>query len=137
MPTDPQIRLGDAVREHLASLLSHHLAMGRLTINEFEERIDAALNARTRADVSDLLSDLPSEPAPISTAAPRARTPWAPWALTGVICLLVWSATSLVQGHPLRFWPGWVIGPWGAVLLARRWRQRPQRHPHRHTDQRP
>ncbi|WP_246393843.1 hypothetical protein [Pseudonocardia pini] len=42
---------------------------------------------------------------------------WAPWLATTVICLVIWVATSLGAGHPLYFWPIWVAGPWGAMLL--------------------
>jgi hypothetical protein len=34
--------------------------------------------------------------------------------------LTIWLATSLSAGGPIYFWPIWVIGPWGAVLLAGR-----------------
>jgi len=32
--------------------------------------------------------------------------------------LVIWAATSLATWEFLYFWPVWVIGPWGAVLLA-------------------
>lgn len=125
--TDPlEIRIGDADREHLANLLGQHFAMGRLTMSEYQERLDAIYAARTRVDTTDLLADLPTEPTPTPDDGPTRRlertprTRWTPWALTGALCLLVWIITSLVQGRPLAFWPGWVIGPWGIALLARR-----------------
>ena len=34
------------------------------------------------------------------------------------IVLAIWAATSLATWEFLYFWPVWVIGPWGAVLLA-------------------
>lgn len=132
MPVQPEVRIGDAEREHLASLLGQHFAMGRLTMSEYQERLDAIYAARTRADTADLLADLPTEPIPADAPARQPgrspRTKWTPWALTGAICLLVWIITSLAQGRPLAFWPGWVIGPWGIALLARRYAS-----PHHHT----
>lgn len=131
-PDPPEIRIGDAEREHLANLLGQHLAMGRLTMSEYQERLDAIYAARTRADTTDLLADLPTEPTPADAPTRHPgrspRTRWTPWALTGAICLLVWIITSLVQGRPLAFWPGWVTGPWGIALLARRYAP-----PHHHT----
>lgn len=125
MPDQPQIRISDAEREHLASLLGQHFAMGRLTISEYQDRIAAVYAARTRADTTDLLADLPTEPSPADAPARQPerspRTRWTPWALTGAICLLAWITVSLAQGRPLAFWPGWVIGPWGIALLARRY----------------
>jgi hypothetical protein len=37
--------------------------------------------------------------------------------MLSAICLVVWVATSLGSGHPLYFWPVWVAGSWGALLL--------------------
>ncbi len=31
---------------------------------------------------------------------------------------MIWTATSLATWDFRYFWPIWVIGPWGAVLLA-------------------
>jgi hypothetical protein len=138
MPSErPEMPIGEAEREHVASLLGRHFAKGRLTITEYEDRLDAVYAARTRADATDLLADLPAEPrshdeavrAPVRTR----RTPWTPWALTGAICLLAWVTTSLAQGRPLGFWPGWAVGPWGIVLLARRWAPPDDHCAHRHT----
>lgn len=125
------MRISDTDREHLAIRLGQHFAAGRLTMSEYQDRLDAVYAARTRADTSKLLADLPTDPQPPDPIA-RARPPqprWAPWALTGAICLLVWITTSLVQGRPLEFWPAWVIGPWGIVLLTRRQRAD---QPHKH-----
>jgi hypothetical protein len=38
---------------------------------------------------------------------------------TSLIVLTIWAATSLANWEFSYFWPVWVIGPWGAVLLAR------------------
>ena len=44
---------------------------------------------------------------------------WRSWASTAAIVLTIWAVTSLANWEFLYFWPIWVIGPWGAVLLAR------------------
>ena len=44
------------------------------------------------------------------------RAAWTSWAVTAAIVLTVWLATSIASGW-VYFWPMWVIGPWGAVLL--------------------
>jgi hypothetical protein len=69
--------------------------------------------------------------APSPTPAPRTDTSPAPWAggwdqshswrawlTTSLIVLTIWAATSLASWEFHYFWPVWVIGPWGAVLLA-------------------
>ena len=129
----PTLRIGDAEREHAVAALGRHLSVGRLTMAEFENRLDTAYAATTRAELDAVLADLPattrpSPPPPQPAPSPgEAWAPWAPgncraswvgWMLTGALCLLVWTATSAAQGHLHYFWPFWVIGPWGAVLVV-------------------
>ena len=59
MPSESQIRASDADRDHAASLLQEHHAAGRLTAEEFTERMEAALRARTLGELDELLADLP------------------------------------------------------------------------------
>jgi hypothetical protein len=124
MTSDSTLRVGDVEREQVATVLGEHLSAGRLAISEFESRLDTLYAARTRGELDAVLADLPTTPLfgpgpQPPRLGPRAGPWWTPWALTGVICLLVWLTVSLIQGHPLYFWPVWVIGPWGAVLLVR------------------
>jgi hypothetical protein len=51
--------MSDADRERVVGWLNSALAEGRLTLAEFEERLDAVLRARTYADVEPHLADLP------------------------------------------------------------------------------
>ncbi len=59
MPGDPRIRASDADRDRVTALLREHHAAGRLTAEEFGERMDAALNAKTLGELDELLADLP------------------------------------------------------------------------------
>jgi len=71
---DDRLRASDADREHVIARLRDHFAEGRLTHDELDERITAALSAKTFGDLRVLMADLPG-PAPASTAAstlPRA-----------------------------------------------------------------
>ena len=68
-PTRPSwpgadIRIGDAERTEVADRLARHFSDGRLDEAEFGERLDQAMRAKTMADLSRLLTDLPGEPAP-------------------------------------------------------------------------
>lgn len=132
-PPDRSLRASDAERERVVEALAEHSAAGRLTLTELDERADAAYAAVTLAELDRVLVDLPelrsrtgAAPAPPlarrreEVARRLAVTPAGPatsWALTAVICLAVWVATSLASGGPAYFWPIWVIGPWGLVLL--------------------
>ena len=55
---DP-LRIGDAERSRAAQLLSEHMAEGRLTQPEFDERLSVALTAKTAAELEPLFLDLP------------------------------------------------------------------------------
>jgi Domain of unknown function (DUF1707) len=57
------MRVGDAERDAAANELREHFASGRLTQDELNERLDRALGAKTRGDLSGLFSDLPSSTA--------------------------------------------------------------------------
>jgi hypothetical protein len=53
------IRASDADREAVIERLSRSFAQGRLTAEEFEERVAKACEARTTAELKMLISDLP------------------------------------------------------------------------------
>lgn len=52
-------RVSDTERSEIADLLAKHYADGRLDQVEFNERVDQAMKAKTRADFRGLLDDLP------------------------------------------------------------------------------
>jgi hypothetical protein len=68
----PALRASDADRERTATLLREAAGDGRLTVEELDERLDAAYAARTRAELEPLLADV-QDPATAATAA-AART---------------------------------------------------------------
>lgn len=54
-----EMRVGDADREATAAELREHYASGRLTLDELNQRLDQALAAKTRADLTACTRDLP------------------------------------------------------------------------------
>jgi hypothetical protein len=72
-PRDPDLRVSQAERDEVAAALARHFADGRLTVEEYEERVEAALSATTGHDLDPVLVDLPADP-PAATVSP-ARTP--------------------------------------------------------------
>jgi hypothetical protein len=133
---DPQMRAADTDRDAVAHRLGEHMTAGRLTVAEYEDRVARAYAAKTYGELAELTHDLPSgrpaaRPAPQPAAAgacgpwtgPRTssswrRAAWSSWAGTALVVTTIWLLTSLSSGAFLYFWPIWVIGPWGAVLLA-------------------
>jgi hypothetical protein len=67
----PALRISDAERERAVRLLGEHHAVGRLTYEEFVERMDRAYEARTHEQLDGLTADLPATPAP--QARPQKR----------------------------------------------------------------
>lgn len=146
---DPQLRAADRDREAVATTLGRALAEGRLSVDEYEERLATAYAARTYGELAGLTADLPGAapvqpvPAPERAHAPHPagacgpapwmrdgmRAIWGPWLATALIVTTIWLATSIGNGRFEYFWPVWVIGPWGAVLLARTLTGGPGHHP--------
>jgi uncharacterized integral membrane protein len=131
------LRAGDTDRAAVAAALGRHMADGRLTVAEYDERVARAYAARTYGELAVLTADLPAanagravSPAGRETTAPvQACGPmavgrrgsagsWAAWRRTAIIVLCIWAITSVASAQFSYFWPIWVIGPWGAVLLA-------------------
>lgn len=59
MAGQPSLRIGDAERESVAAELREHYASGRLTLDEFSQRLDAVFAAKTQRDLQRITSDLP------------------------------------------------------------------------------
>jgi DUF1707 SHOCT-like domain len=59
MASQPSLRIGDTEREAVAAELREHYARGRLTLAEFNQRLDAAFAAKTQRDLTRITSDLP------------------------------------------------------------------------------
>ncbi|HEX6522706.1 MAG TPA: DUF1707 domain-containing protein [Streptosporangiaceae bacterium] len=60
------LRASDADRDQVMDVLRAAAGDGRLTAEEFEERLEAALSARTFGDLAALTADLVAAPAPLS-----------------------------------------------------------------------
>ena len=71
---DDRIRTSDADRDRVTARLRDHVAEGRLTADELDERVAAALNAKTFGDLRRVMADLP-EPAPAPLRAKPTPPP--------------------------------------------------------------
>ncbi|MFE2743156.1 DUF1707 domain-containing protein [Streptomyces scopuliridis] len=56
----PDTRASDAERERVAERLREAVAEGRLDMEEFDERLEAAFKARTHGELAPLVRDLPA-----------------------------------------------------------------------------
>jgi len=58
---DMDLRVGDRDRDDVARSLRQHCAAGRLSVEEFDERVEAAYRAITRRELLAVTSDLPTD----------------------------------------------------------------------------
>jgi Domain of unknown function (DUF1707) len=64
MSSVSDLRVGDAERDAVADRLRESFAQGRLTMDEFNDRLSAALAATTQRELSQLTRDLPHTSVP-------------------------------------------------------------------------
>jgi hypothetical protein len=67
------MRVSDADRAEIADRLAKHYSDGRLDQAEFDQRLDQAMRAKTRADLMGLLTDLPEDRPQGGPQSPQAR----------------------------------------------------------------
>jgi Domain of unknown function (DUF1707) len=60
MATASGLRIGDADREAAAAALREHYAAGRLTLDEFQHRLELVFAAKTEGDLAAITRDLPA-----------------------------------------------------------------------------
>jgi hypothetical protein len=95
-------RVSDADRNQVIDQLKRHTADGRLTLEEFEERVGETMTARTAGQLRTVLRELP----PLQTGAPmvarRGRFP-VPLVFVGIFFLLAWGHPVFLLVIPLAF----------------------------------
>lgn len=115
----PEIRASDAERERVATQLREHAAEGRLDVDELDERLQQAYDARTRGDLEKLTADLPAAPPPKPPPPTVRDRGWGLAERAGsyvgvmVILIIIWAVTG--AGYPWFIWPA--IG-WGLALVT-------------------
>jgi len=143
MSSDMSIRASDADRDQASAALREHLAAGRLTTEEFDERLDKAYAAKTIGDLDRLMADLPAvgpsalpegsldrtdarpplTPRGLSRPpetgqgrfSPAWRAAWGSWLGITLFLLVIWLASG-ASGGP---WFLWVAAALGALMLGR------------------
>jgi hypothetical protein len=148
MPGDPRLRASDADRERAAQLLREHHAVGRLTAEEFEGRLEQVFNARTLGELDALLADLPAidlyqlpsagiRPTRRGGSGPRSSglvpaydghllpardVPWIAWTSATALAVVLWVVIGLLAGGAAAWIPWFllVVIPWRLILMRRR-----------------
>jgi hypothetical protein len=133
-----KMRASDHDRQEVVDRLRGAVDDGRLTMDEYVDRMGRAYQAVTHGDLAPLHADLPAA-APVARreAVPPAVTPpvrvapgilaslpvalkvlWTIWLTAVSINMVIWVLVSGTTGHLAYPWPLWVAGPYGAVLFA-------------------
>lgn len=86
------LRASDADRQRAVAELQRHTADGRLTLDEYTERVDRAFAARTTVELAALLRDLPTGPPPVPAAGPQLGVAF----LLAAVALIVIGALVLL-----------------------------------------
>ena len=87
------LRASHADREHVIDTLKVAFVQGRLTKDEFDERIGRTLASRTHAELATLTADIPAGLAPVPGKPPRRRLSGAArWGLSGFITPAILAA---------------------------------------------
>ena len=97
--TDGELRVSDAERRQVADALAEHYAEGRLDESELNERLGAAMGAKTRNDLAPLLSDLPRRGAPEPPPRPRPRRAAHLFVLMVTLLFVMSLTTTFFQLH--------------------------------------
>jgi hypothetical protein len=125
--SDPSsLRVADDDREQLAGELREHMLAGRLTPEEFEERLGRAYGASTRGELDAVKEDLPLSPAGLQVALVKRKAELrrrlvqeSGGAVTiSAVCVAIW----LAGGADSSFWPIWVIVATLLPLVRNAWR---------------
>src|SRR2546429_4249626 len=135
-----KMRASDRDRQQVVERLRSALEDGRLTMEEYVNRMEVAYQAATYGDLAPLCADLPASnpvtggpPKSAAAMAPAAvvsragylaglptvlKVLWTVWLIAVSVNVVVWALVSGAGGHLAYPWPGWVGGPYGAGLFA-------------------
>ena len=95
----------DADRARVSGELRTHYESGRLTLDEFQERLDETHKARTEGQLEQVLRQLPAKRPSVSPRDTRWRSLALQYALVNVVAVLIW----VFGGANGDFWPKWVF----------------------------
>jgi hypothetical protein len=108
---DANLRASQDERERVVDRLRTHAGEGRLELHELEERIETALHARTRGELTALLSDLPRLPERVDRTPAQRAIARASWVVALLPLFVAIALFSLAP--PIIAWMGWpILGFW-------------------------
>lgn len=135
-----KLRIGDSDRELVSRLLKTAVDDGRLTLPEYDERLQRVYEAKTVGDLIPITNDLMgtgrsvlavTDTGELRPKQPQVRKPadrrtpvwvkwiWFGWGVPVAVCTTIWLIIFLTQGGDVQDgWLLWVACPLGAVTGA-------------------
>jgi len=123
------LRVSDQDRERAAQEIREHFAAGRLTEEEMDERVQAAVRAQTQRELSTIRRDLPR--LPVSSAQRKAELAERRGELRaqllqegggGLTLFVICTAFWILAGAHGMFWPIWIALVCLVPLIRSGWR---------------
>jgi len=107
---NPSLRAATADRERTVDVLKAGFAEGRLTQDEYNERMGQAYEARTYGDLTELTADLPAGPMPpvmaqypvVASAKPIRTNAMAVASMLLALAVPVGAIPAIITGHRAR-----------------------------------
>jgi len=150
MAINDRTRASDADRDRTTAALQEHLVAGRLTKDEFDERLGQVYAAKTLGELDEVMADLPAadfgqlpgaslrpsaDRLPPARSSPAWRAAWGSWLSISLFVFVIW----LIGGASVSLWFVWAAAAAGALMLGRwstdapaRSERRSARHGHDH-----
>jgi hypothetical protein len=127
------VRIGDAERDRAVASLGDHFAAGRLTAEEFDQRMDQALKARFNEDLEPLFADLPRTVEPDvqsnSNRRPDLHLAWSAMLWMAPLIVIFAVVAAVVLSAPWLVWIFlWVFLITGLFRRRRRYYYGPRRY---------
>jgi hypothetical protein len=127
------MRIGDAERDRAIASLGDHFAAGRLTAEEFDQRMDQALKARFNEDLEPLFADLPRTVEPDvqsnSNRRPDLHLAWSAMLWLAPLIVILAVVAAVVLSAPWLVWVFlWVFLITGLFRRRRRYYYGPRRY---------
>jgi hypothetical protein len=127
------VRIGDAERDRAIASLGDHFAAGRLTAEEFDQRMDQALKARFNEDLEPLFADLPRTVEPDvqsnSNRRPDLHLAWSAMLWMAPLIVIFAVVAAVVLSAPWLVWVFlWVFLITGLFRRRRRYYYGPRRY---------
>lgn len=115
--------MSDRDRARVGDELRTHYEAGRLTLEEFQERLDELHTSRTEKQLESVLRQLPTKRPTVNPRDTRWRSLALQYALVNVVAVLIW----VFSGGDGDFWPKWVLVVTLVMFLRRTFGRRYRR----------